>query len=317
MSKKKISVFVFLLSFFTLIIAINLVSAQQTTCSAGECYIAETNSCLEEGEVINSKYCLNASLIDQKQKDSTCLNSYECIGPYSCIEQICQEKYTKLNRTMLDEVNAWFSSLFGGGNQCASGEILCSDGVCRTSCTTPGGGGGGNGGGGGGTSSCLPTWSCTQWSNDTYKCGTRNCREIVGCRNPGSKPDEIRSCPTTAPITPIVEPPYCGDNACNEDAGENCDSCSYDCKENCPAPVAEDNGNGVWLTILIIIIILIIIAIATISVILYRKKMGSDKFSVLKSNQKPQTKPSGATPQNSKGSGPEDKSFRNLDLSRR
>ena len=42
---------------------------------------------------------------------------------------------------------------------------------------------------------------------------------------------------------------------------------------------------------------------------LYRKKMGSNKTGILKSNQKPQTGNTGA--QNPKG--PEDKSFRSLD----
>ncbi len=323
MSKKKIPVFIFLLTFLILLLALNLISAQQIICPSGECYISETNSCLEEGGVLNSKYCLNSSLIDQKQINSSCLNNYECIGPYYCIEQICQQKYTKLNQTMLQQINDWFSSLFGG-NQCASGEILCSDnicrtscdacpsgmqrcgdGVCRTTCTTTGGSGGGGGGGG----SCLPTWSCTKWSNDSYKCGTRNCREIVGC--PGSKPDEIRACPTTAPVTPISEPPYCGDNTCNEDIGENCESCGYDCKENCPAPVVE-RGYGLWFTILIIIIILIILAIIAIIIVLYRKRINGDKKSELKNNPKPQTGNINTTPQqNVKGL--EDKSFRSLD----
>ena len=123
MPKKKFSIFVFLLIFFVFLSAINFISAQQNTqpvtCNAGECYISETNSCLEEGEVINSKYCLNGNLNDQKQNGSTCLNNYECVSPYSCIEQICQTKYSTLDKTALQQVRDWFNNLFcgGGGNK--------------------------------------------------------------------------------------------------------------------------------------------------------------------------------------------------------
>ncbi|MBI2628740.1 hypothetical protein HYW74_01505 [Candidatus Pacearchaeota archaeon] len=319
---KKLLPFLVLPFFFLFILFFSFQSVYaqpSSTCpNQGQCYVNSLNICIDEGDVFNnSQYCLNGTLLNQRQRGSNCLNDYECLNSL-CVEGVCKLRYTSLNQTLLQQI---LNLLTGGASGCAassdcpSGQFCNANNQCQANPSQPPPGGGGGGGGG----RCDSTWSCTTWSNKTYSCGTRTCRDII-CNRDSGKPEEIRACPIviTTPPTPVVEAPYCGDNVCNTDNGESCDTCSYDCSGMCP--VAEPQKlNRTWLIILIVIIILIIISIIAIIVVLYRKR-NSGKTSNLKTLQKPAPGSGSGTAINSQSTqnkGTEDKSFRNLDFSRR
>jgi hypothetical protein len=55
------------------------------------------------------------------------------------------------------------------------------------------------------TDTCMPSWSCSDWSSCIDNLQTRTCIDTNECDTPVGKPETSSSCTTTPPLTPCVE----------------------------------------------------------------------------------------------------------------
>jgi len=69
--------------------------------------------------------------------------------------------------------------------------------------------------------SCIPDWSCTDWTDCSNGIQTRTCTDSNSCGTTAGKPSESQTCSVPPPS------PFCGDGTCN--GAETCSSCPADC----------------------------------------------------------------------------------------
>lgn len=258
----------FLIVLLPFFLVFSIFSVHAVVCQIGQC--AFEDECLNIGKVVNDSgtmvYCnLDSSLNEQKQISSSCNNNYECIN-LKCVEGICQQKYSKLNQTMLDYIIDFF---IGHQTIDCTENSDCESGVCdpATFICQPTGGCPGdkphscpsgcssdpNCGGGGGCPGCVSSVRCTKNSdcNEGYFCDSDNyCKKICvpnwNCSAWSNKEDlcgvrtcrDIKNCVIVRSIDkPVLSKTcgeavnFCGDGIC--DAGESCEDCPSDCFEGC------------------------------------------------------------------------------------
>lgn len=130
-------------------------------CSNGVCLQPQT--CAQVGGQCLPNICseYNNCIFDT----GTCQTGTCCSG--SCTEKTCSQK--------------------GGiccdaGQTCTGTTLTAAD--CNVCCT----------GFGACTAGCIPSWSCTAWTNSTGQCGTRTCTDSNDCGIGTGKPIESKVC---------------------------------------------------------------------------------------------------------------------------
>ena len=137
---------------------------------------------------------------------------------------------------------------------------------------------------------CIPSWSCSNWSNYEEQCGNRTCTDVTGCQEDYV---DTKTCYTSC--TPDWNCPSWDTIKCG--SGEklrtcvDINGCQEDKTETIPCDIKETH-NGSWLPLVLILLGIIIFIAVAIYLVLHKKDKGEEPNAPIQKTYVPPTSPS-------------------------